>query len=110
MRTPCFPSTEYYGLSSPALFEVLAGFTIHTTATMLAGIQLRHSHSLPGFKVWKAIHKYEALHVLPIKKLNEAFHLYFIKPEEQITMYKGNIFLSNMKGLDLAVLRSKSLW
>lgn len=109
MRTSCFPSAEYYGLSSPALFEVLAGFTIHTTATMLTGIQLRHSHRLPGFKVWKVIHKYEALHVLPMKKLNEAFHLHFIKPEEQIKMYKGNICLPNKKGLDLAVLRSKSL-
>lgn len=82
MRTSCFPSAEYYGLSSPALFEVLAGFIIHTTATMLAAIQLRHPYSLPGFKVQKVIQKYEALHVLPIKKLNQAFHLHFIRPKE----------------------------
>lgn len=35
MRTSCFPSAEYYGLSSPALFEELTGFIIHTTATVL---------------------------------------------------------------------------
>lgn len=109
MRTSCFPSAEYSGLSSPALFEELAGFIIHTTVTVLTGIQLRHSHSLPGSKVRKWIHKYEALHLLPIKKLNEAFHLHVIRPKEQVKMYKGNIFLPKMKGLDLTVLRSWSL-
>lgn len=108
MRTSCFPSADYYGSSSPALFEVLAGFIIQTV-TMLTGIQLRHSHNLPGFKVWKVIHKYESLHVLSIKKLNEAFHLHFIRLKELVKMYKGNIFLPNTEGLDLTVLRSKSL-
>lgn len=103
MRTSCFPSAEYYGVSSPALFEVLAGFIIHTTATMLTDIQLRHSQSLPGFKAWKVIHKYEALHVLPINKVNEAFNLLFIRPKEQVKMYKGNIFLPNMKDLTVSL-------
>lgn len=108
MRISCFPSAEYYGLSSPALFEMLAGFIIHTTATIPTCIQLRHSHSLPGFKVWKVIHKYEVLLVLTIKKF-EAFNLHFIRPKEQVKMYRGNIFLPKMKGVDLTVLWSYSL-